>query len=225
MRTPLISTSLVVLMLALAGPLAAAPVAGSKAAELLFDNHQLDGIATGTTIAYAHQRVVPNPELMPAITNGSITIELTQPDAAKGTGRETVVRLDDGVRQRVLDNFPADAGNPVLVTFLESSVNAMARLAGGSPFYIRNRIKDAMAKGGDVEEATDTLGGAPVKVTRVVFEPFAADPNRAKMGAFADLTLTFVVSPDLPGHFLRLTAATADRAVFHEEIALTKTGG
>lgn len=210
----------------LGAPALAAPVAGNAGAELIFGTDQLDGIATGTVIAYAHARRVPDPTQFPEIVGGEISIELTPPDPTSGTAREAIVRMNDGRRTRQLEDFPADSGNPVVVTFLESSVNAMAKLTGGSPFYIRNRVKDALAKGADIEEITAEVNGAPVQVTRIVYRPFDGDPNAGRMGQFAGLTLRFELSRDIPGHFVRLTAETAPGAdaVFREDISLTKTG-
>ena len=38
---------------------------------------------------------------------------------------------------------PASA-NPLLLYFLETTVRAMAEATGGSPYYIRNRIREAL---------------------------------------------------------------------------------
>lgn len=73
-----------------------------------------------------------------------------------------------------VSDFGAGSAAPAMIWFLEGVVRDMAEATGGSPFYIRNRIREALA-------ASDT--------PEVV--PFAADPNRDKMGAFADLALRF----------------------------------
>ena len=40
--------------------------------------------------------------------------------------------------------FPAGVANPLLLYFLETTVRATAEATGGSPYYIRNRIREAL---------------------------------------------------------------------------------
>jgi hypothetical protein len=75
---------------------------------------------------------------------------------------------------------------------------------GGSPFYLRNRMKDAMRG----ELALD--GGV------VSFQPFAADPNRARLGPFADIEIRITVDESAPGMLRLLRAETPDAAFFEE---------
>lgn len=77
--------------------------------------------------------------------------------------------------ERPLGDFAPESAHPVVMYFLESIVRHMAEATGGSPHYIRNRIREALA-------------AAPLGVA---VQPFAEDPNRARMGEFAALTLRF----------------------------------
>ena len=90
----------------------------------------------------------------------------------------------------------------MLVFFLENTARDMATMTGGSPFYIRNRIKDAVFQGGTVRRE----GG---KVT-VEMQPFAEDPNRDRMGGFQTLTLRFVMGADPKAPIAEMVAETAD---------------
>jgi hypothetical protein len=57
----------------------------------------------------------------------------------------------------------------------------------------------------------------------VVLRPFADDPNRARMGAFADLELSVTMSEAVPGWYHSLLAATPDGA-YRAETVLTGEG-
>ena len=113
--------------------------------------------------------------------------------------------------ERPVADFPASGPNPVLLYFLESTARGMAQATGGSPFYIRNRIREAVAAAG--------LGdGSPLEVAIV---PFAADPNRGRMGGFADLTLRLRYDEGRPDRLLELSADTAEGAEgYHHRLAL-----
>lgn len=115
------------------------------------------------------------------------------------------------IRDRKIGPFPISAGDPVLTFFLEQTVRDMATLTGGSPHYIRNRIKDAIFRGGQIE----TQDGHSV----ATFEPFGDDPNAARMQGFETLKLTFVL--DDPSDPIReLRAETADTPGYRSALVL-----
>ena len=128
------------------------------------------------------------------IDDGSVTLaEVVDP-----SDQQPVLQLTQKTdsRTRQIGPFPISGGDPVLTFFLEQTTRDMARLTGGSPFYIRNRIKDALFRGGQIarqgEESVAT------------FTPFAEDPNAARMKGFETLTLTFVLGdPKQPIRELR----------------------
>lgn len=142
---------------------------------------------------YDHERSGPEgPEFRPV--TGVLVVT---PEVAEGKTRLLLTHEDAG-RTVPVAAFAASAGDPVLLYFLENTVRSMAALTGGSPFYIRNRVRDALLK------ADVAVTEAPV-VAEV--KPFSNDPNRAKMGAFADLVLRIELSPGAP---VPLTALSAD---------------
>ena len=102
---------------------------------------------------------------------------------------------------RKIGPFPISAGDPVLTYFLEETVSDMAALTGGSPHYIRNRMKDAIFRGGEITEQD----GRKV----ATFQPFAQDQNAARMKGFDSLTLTFVM--DDPKDPIRELRAATDQ--------------
>lgn len=123
------------------------------------------------------------------ITDGRIELAETV-DASDG---KTVLELhqDSTAIKRTLGPYPVSGGDPALVFFLETTAREMARITGGSPFYIRNRIKDAVFRGGEVVEVDGTR--------KAVFRPFQDDRNKDRMAGFDTLELSFdVADPKQP---------------------------
>jgi hypothetical protein len=114
-------------------------------------------------------------------------------------------------RSRKIGPFPVSGGDPVLTFFLEQTVRDMSALTGGSPHYIRNRMKDALFRGGEITMQGDT--------TLATFQPFAEDPNAARMMGFETLTLDFVMD-DPAGPIRELRAQTAGDPAYRHELVL-----
>jgi hypothetical protein len=108
--------------------------------------------------------------------------------------------------------FPASVGNPMIMYFYESVVRDMAETAGGSPFYIRNRVKDALVRPAEILEGEAEFQGRRVATRTIVLRPFADDPNRARMRGFGDLELRVTMSEAVPGWYLSLVAEAPDAA-------------
>lgn len=120
------------------------------------------------------------------IGDGSVTLtEVT--DASDG---QPVLQLEQktDARNRTIGPFPISGGDPMVTFFLENTARDMAKLTGGSPFYIRNRIKDAVFRGGEVARDGET--------TTVTLKPFAEDPNAQRMRGFETLEMRFVMGAD-----------------------------
>lgn len=117
------------------------------------------------------------------IDDGSVTLM----QAVDPSDQQPVLNLiqKTDTRSRQIGPFPVSGGDPVLTFFLEQTTRHMAGLTGGNPDYIRNRIKDALFRGGEISRQGDRSVAS--------FQPFAQDPNAARMGGFQTLTLTFVL--------------------------------
>ena len=193
--------------LLLAALLAAAPAAAEGEANGIFALGQLDTVATGDTLVYAHRRSgsATGPDALPPIEG---RVEVTLQPAADGGSRAAHVALVEDARTRGLPPFPATGGNPVLLVFLETGMRNMATATGGSPFYIRNRIREALVGAGEATPVALDLAGGTVEARRFTVRPFADDPNRARMGAFAGLEISLVLSDEVPGGIASLEAVT-----------------
>lgn len=129
---------------------------------------------------------------------------LTMTQVVDPSDDQPVLQLEQqgGAMNRKIGPFPISAGDPVLTYFLEQTVRDMATLTGGSPHYIRNRMKDAIFRGGQIADQD----GQKV----ATFQPFAQDQNAARMKGFETLTLTFVM--DDPKAPIRELRAATDQA-------------
>lgn len=184
----------------------------------LFRAGALEPLPAGTVLTFTRSRAVPPGADPGAIPDGRLTIEVSA--SADGSGTVAGVSFDEADRQVVLPPAPTSAGHPVLLVFLESTVNSLARIAGGSPFYIRNRFIEAFDEPSAVEPLVVGVAGTEVAGERLTFRPFEADPNRERMGALAELELRFVLSQEVPGG---LVSATATAGEFSHVITLQGT--
>lgn len=199
---------------------AATPAIAETPGERLFFEGALREVPPGTAIVYGHiregTRADPNTQL---IADGEIEVRLR----LDATGaREAQVAMSSGGQLRELNPFPASTGNPLLMVFLESSLRSMAAITGGSQFYIRNRMKDALFRGGELSDVSVVFKDEVIAAEQIVFRPFSEDKNRDRMGDFADLELRFVLSDQAPGGFILFSASTPTRdgeeAAYREEI-------
>ena len=184
--------------------------------DLVFAPGQIAGLEPGQVLHYAHLRRGPDGTDAGPAEDGRITLTLK----AQANGRAAILTLTRAdAERRELAPFPGGdrAGNPLLLFFLETVSRRVAAATGGSPFYIRNRLRDAFRNGGQVGPAPGAEGAR-----RVTYRPFEADPNAGRLGAFAELELRFALGNEVPGHFLALTAATpGDPPAYRESIRLT----
>ncbi|MCF8481950.1 MAG: hypothetical protein K9H25_16115 [Rhodospirillum sp.] len=171
---------------------------------LLFREGVLDRVAESAELDYAIHRdgwSAPRPEAAADATkfDGSISLKSAPDD-------NVVLTIEREGRKATAGTFPRSVGNPIIMYFLESVLRDMANQAGGSPFYIRNRIKAALLEKSEVKPVSVTLNGRDVQAQEVTIHPFAKDEARARMFGFADLELVAVLSEDVPGWYYSLSA-------------------
>lgn len=179
---------------------------------------------------WRHERVTPppkpragqGPEIAPPAPLPPLNELLRlEPREEEGATRFVLSREpQEGRPGAELASFSAGSAGPMALFFLESVVRSMAETSGGSPFYIRNRMREAFiaAELGPLVEVSAPDG--PVQAHRVEIKPFAVDPNRSRMGEFADLALVFTITPE--GRLLGLSADTPSaEGGYHERLTLT----
>lgn len=193
------------LVLALGG---GAALAG-EAQDRLFALGALGDVETGQTLVYDFSRAGTFPaDTLTPVEGGEARLTLTPGAAGESRAALAEVR-DDGTVLASFEPFPADAGNPMFMVFMEEAVSGMAKLTGGSPFYIRNRMREALGAQDVVEEVKVVYGGQELAARQLTFQPFLRDENAARMGqAFVDLAIRFVMSDEVPGEFVAMEAVT-----------------
>jgi hypothetical protein len=190
---------------------AGAPAETEGVHEGLFATGVLEELEDGESLVFRHERSVePDNTALPDF-EGTAAVSVVEGEAG---GREARVKLVSDGRDRPVPPLPADAGHPLLLIFLETAVRTTAEATGGSPFYIRNRIREKLWTDEGGKPVEIRYQGEAVEAEELVYRPFASDPNRARMGGFADLELRFLVSDALPGRIglLELQSPEGDGA-------------
>jgi len=222
LRAAFLAASLVAAQPGLAQTAATAEAPEAARAEIFAADAFAD-LPAGARLGYDHERSLsPADPRLPDIAGGRAEITI---EAVDGVRRLRLGLTANGAT-RPVPPFPADAGHPVLLVFLETMVRSMNTVTGGNAYYIRNRIREALWQGGTIAAETIQRGGVPVAAERTTIRPFAEDPNRDRMGPFARLELSFVLSDAVPGRIAALEArAGGDPAAFVERYVFTGIEG
>ncbi|MBP1883794.1 hypothetical protein [Sinorhizobium mexicanum] len=196
--------------------------------ELLFRSTALKGLAAvpgkseagqGTLV---YDKVISGTDVGQAGGSFGIGLKLKPDD-------NVVMTLYQGTRSRALGNYPASVGNPIIMYFLESVLTDVAGQSGGSPFYMRNRIKEALLRDAQTVPVSRRYQNRDIAAREVTIRPFTKDKARERMGRFAELALVVTVSEDVPGWYYSLvatvpSAAGGAEAGYSNAITLKKAG-
>ncbi len=196
-----------------ASVVSASPLAGDKTYDMLFRTGTLDRIDRGAELVYRRDVTSALKPEAEDRDSGDIALRFRQGEAPMA-----LLELRQGDKHRALGSFPASVGNPMIMYFYETVVRDMAEAAGGSPFYIRNRVKDALIQTSDIERGQAVVAGETVSTQTIRLHPFANDPNRARMRGFGDLELRVTMSDEVPGWYMSLVAEAAGGKVYKSEI-------
>lgn len=184
------------------GPGLATSVDGAATYDLLFRDGTLDSLDRDEALIYGREVANTAKPEAAARDTGEIALRIEQgPDMEMA---ELEFRRDG--KYRAMGSFPASVGNPMIMVFYEAVVRDMAETAGGSQFYIRNRVKEALIEPAEVETGTARVDGAEIDTRTIRLRPFEGDPNADRMMGFADLELSVTMSDAVPGWYVSLTA-------------------
>ena len=182
----------------------AAMAGAPSAVELLFEHKHLSALAVGSEIAYRFERLATDHKMLGEPFSDTIRLTVT---AVAPTGtREVALNVFTGDRARSVPNLPDLIGNPILVLFLDRTVNNMSQLAGGARSYFKNRIRAGLRDNALLDATEVAYAGKTVSAYRIVVTPFIGDPNADKMLGYEGAKLTLVVSEAVPGQFVELTS-------------------
>lgn len=197
--------------LALMGLVCATPIFAGDAGDLVFTERGPWSIEK--PLVWQISQSGPEVEGFKPLGQGTMTMsQATDPS----DGKPVLELAEDTARvKRKIGPFPVSGGDPSLTFFLETTARDMASLTGGSPFYIRNRLKDALFRGGQIQ----TEGDARV----AVFTPFKDDKNAERMMGFQSLELRFTLND--PKQPIRLMQArtgplAGDRPAYDSRMVL-----
>lgn len=182
---------------AIAGP-------SETAYDLTFRVGTLNGFEAGDRLEYESVVVLPEG----GESDGSVVSV-----AVEGDSVAALEEHQDGADSlRRLAEFDADVGNPLAMFFLERTIRSVAEQTGGSEFYLRNRIKDALREPEGVRDVEVEWRGQSIAGTEIVLAPFVGDPNLQQLGPFGDLRIRLVVGEDVPGWYHTLSADAGEGA-------------
>jgi len=169
--------------------------------ELLFREGTLSTIPENAALEYHRTVSAPGSRPLEQQNTGPISLQLTSDDMAE-------IHFGTQDKRRRVGAFPASVGNPLIMYFLETVVRDLSGLAGGSPFYMRNRIKAELLKKHPVQDVTLRSGDRDVPARTIVLRPFKDDPASDRMRGIETLTLSITFSGEIPGWYYSLRAET-----------------
>lgn len=189
----------------------AVPLSAAETYDLLFRKGALSGLEASSpppegakgTDTLVYERVVSPLKKGESPDNDTIGLQLTSDD-------NVALILHRGPQMRFIGTFPASVGNPLIMYFLESALADIAKQSGGSPFYMRNRVKEALLKEAEIVPVSLHFGKRDISASQVTIRPFAEDKARAQMGRFAETALAITVSKDIPGWYYSLQATVPE---------------
>ena len=166
-----------------------------NAADLIFNYTTLNQVRNGPQVVYSHRGLRPANADTSRVQDGSIRMLLHQNNK---DGRTVSISLSSPDTQRNIANLPTVGGKILIMVFLETATRAMAEIASGSPFYIRNKLREALTRETVSKSQTAIIMVQKTVVTQRTVHPFLTDPNAARMGPFANLALTFSYGKGVP---------------------------
>lgn len=188
------------LLLAAAGPAAANAQA---AVDQIFHSNHLKNTKQGSEITYRFQRSVSHEKVLGTAFSDDIKLDVT--NVKDGDKRDFKLQVFTGARAR--DPF-ADhdrVGNPLLLWYLDRSVNNYKGLAGGGLTYVKGRFMEAL-RNATAEATKIDVDGKSVDGFRVTLTPYAKDPNATRMMGYENSRFVIVYSEAVPGYFVEMTS-------------------
>ena len=195
-----------------------AALAAAEPLDRLFSTSGITQLPEGSALIYRHRRADGRPAGGEQATERTIRIE-------RQAGKANVIAsLEGGAAPRQLATFRGTTGNPVALLFIDSVVARVSEASGANPFYLRNRIKEAMQERRHVRQASVRHGGSDLPAQEVTLRPFETDEHADELGIFAALELAFLLSDAVPGGFVSLRATAGEgTGGYMEEILLDGT--
>ncbi|MDW9529132.1 hypothetical protein RWE87_26420 (plasmid) [Sinorhizobium meliloti] len=181
------------------------PVAAAETYELLFHSAALKGLDAAKHGSEAEQSSLVYDKVVSGADAGQRAGSFTVDD-------NVAMTLYQGSQSRGLGNYPTSVGNPLIMYFLESVLSDLAAQSGGSPFYMRNRVKEALLRDAQIAPVSLRYHDREIAAREVTIRPFEHDKARAQMGRISQLSLAVTVSEEIPGWYYSLVATVPSAA-------------
>ena len=183
--------------------ISAAAAAAPATVDLVFYAPHFAKIENGSTLTYSFVRKSDDPKANPSFED-----EVKVSVGPQGNEDSVRIQLFSGDRGQVLANM-SKAGNPVIVAVLEEDVKDMQKALGGSPFYFRNKLREALSGQTPAEPTKIEFGGKTIDGWKVAIKPFKDDDkNRPRLREFAERSYELTFSDDVPGGLYALKTVT-----------------
>ncbi len=195
--------------------------AGPTAVELIFGTPFLAQLPAGATLSYHFTRTADDKGLSPSFED-DVKLSVEQ----SGEERSASVDLYTGPRAKTVGPLPNMNGNPLVMVMLEQDVREMGKVLGGNPYYIRNRIREAINEGEQVQSTKINYAGRMLEGWTITLKPFAKDQNRDKLKDFAERSYEITIADGVPGGLYRIRTVTPrngapDKPLLVEELKLS----
>ncbi len=166
-------------------------------ATLLFGTPAWGKAGAGAKLHYTYDKATSDKALGAAFKD-EVVLTLGAGDDAKS--RTTEMQLFTGANRKPAGPFPSNEQNPLLLVALENNVQEFSTLFKANPRYLKNAIRKAWRDNPKIEQATSTIDGKQVAVTRIVVTPFVDDAEADRMKGLSGISYTVDVSNDVPGY-------------------------
>ncbi|AXS39751.1 hypothetical protein [Breoghania sp. L-A4] len=195
-----------------AGPAAAEGLEGltpNSAAAGIYGTDHLAGMADTAHLVYDYDLAGA---IMPKPFHDEVVLDFARKEKAEERTYDVTVSMFTQTRNQSVGPITSTSVNPLVMVFLQRDVNQMGRSTGGSSHYFRNVIRRAMAAAGHHTETPVSIDwqGKTLEATRISFQPFISDKNKARMESFAAKTYSFTLAPGVPGGVYEVGSSTAE---------------
>ncbi|MCP4073735.1 MAG: hypothetical protein GY742_18715 [Hyphomicrobiales bacterium] len=198
-----------------------APLQAAQTYDLIFKTGTLSEVSKDSILVYNRNILVNGKPKVSADETGSVKLTFEPDDMAK-------LEFTRDKKRRVVGSFPATVGNPIIMYFVETVIRDVAHNTGGSPFYIRNRVKESLIQFAEIENKVLPFGGNDVPVKQITLHPFLNDKNIGKMRGYGNLALTVTMSGEVPGWYYSLVAnvkgTEGNAPIYTNSLVLTPGG-
>lgn len=174
-------------------------------ADAIYGSDHLEGLPDKAVLVFDYRF---EGSLLQQPYNDDVLLDFTRHKQDRGF--DVTATLFPGGQNLSLGPLSAAKVNPILLIFFQRDATQMSNGTGGNQHYFRNVLRRVLQTPdpGGRQTTTIEVDGRSLEAREVRFQPFADDPNRARLRAFADKTYSFVLSEAVPGGIYQVSTET-----------------